>query len=152
MNGPGATVKSRRPSLASRRVGYVIAGAINVALLYLVNVWPGWSVVPFLTDGMTQVLGIVNVSLVAGLVVNAVYLVQDAAWLKAAGDLVTTAIALAVLARLWQVFPFDFGESTVNWAWLTRSVLVVAIVGCGIGLLVQLVTLVRAMRDHGRGV
>ena len=132
------TVQTRHPSLASRRVGYVIAGVINVALLYAVNVWPGWSVVPFVTDDMTQVLGIVNASLVVGLVANAVYLVQDAPWVKALGDLVTTAVALAVLTTMWRVFPFDFGESTVDWALLTRVVLVVAIAGCGIGLVVSL--------------
>jgi predicted membrane protein len=81
---------------------------------------------------------------VAGLVANLVYLVNDAPWLKALGDLVTTGIALAVLTRVWQVFPFDFGESTVDWPLFVRFVLIVAIVGTVIGLVVQFLTLVRA--------
>jgi hypothetical protein len=47
------------------------------------------------------VLGLVNLSLAAGLVANLVYLVGDAPVVKSPGDLVTTGIGLAVLVRIW---------------------------------------------------
>jgi hypothetical protein len=75
---------------AGRRAGYVVAAAINAVLLYLVNGRPGWDVLPFLTAGMTKVLPLINLSLVAGIAVNLVYLIRDPRWLVAVGSLVTT--------------------------------------------------------------
>lgn len=135
---------SRRPPVAARRVGYLIAAGIHVALLYLVNVSPGWEAVPFLTEDTSQVLGLVNVSLVAGLVCNLIYVLANPAWLKSLGDLLTTGIGLVVLVRVWQVFPFNFGDSAVDWALVARVLLVVGIVGSAIGIVVQFVSLLRA--------
>jgi hypothetical protein len=39
---------------------------------------------------------------------------------KSLGELVTTGIGLAVLVRIWQVFPFDFAGWSVDWSWLVR--------------------------------
>jgi hypothetical protein len=140
------TAPARRPPVAARRAGYLIAAGIHVVLLYLMNVSPGWEAVPFLTGDARQVLALVNVSLVAGLVCNLVYVLGDPAWLKSLGDLLTTGIGLAVLVRLWQVFPFDFGDSAVDWALAVRAVLAIGIVGSAIGIVVQLVSLFRVVR------
>jgi hypothetical protein len=137
------TAPARRGSVATRRVGYVIAALCDATLLYLVNAWPGWQAVSFLTEDTRQVLGLVNLSLAAGLVANLVYLVRDTLWLKLLGDPVTTAIGLAAAVRVWQVFPFDFSGWSFDWSSLVRVVLAMAIVGSAIGLLVQLVALLR---------
>jgi hypothetical protein len=142
-------VNARRPPPAARRFGYLIAAAVTAAMLYLIDVWPGWQELPFLTDDTKQVLWLVNVSLVASISANVVYVAYDPAWLKSLGDLVTTGIGLTVLARLWQVFPFDFSGYSFNWDALARFVLVVAIVGSIIGILVQFVSLVRLAIDGG---
>jgi hypothetical protein len=144
------TAPSRRPSVAARRVGYAIAMAVNLVLLYFVNVRPGWSALPVLTEDTTAVLGIFNASLIVGVAVNAAYAVYDARWFKALGDAVTAGIGLVVAIRIWQVFPFDFGESTVNWALLARFVLVVGIVGCAIGLVANVVSLLRVAATSSR--
>ena len=65
-----------RPSRAARRSGYVVAIVLNAAMLYAINVWPGWDVVPFLTDDTVDVLDVVNASIVATLVANVVYLLS----------------------------------------------------------------------------
>jgi hypothetical protein len=36
---------------------------------------------------------------------------------------VTTGIGLAVLMRIWQVFPFDLAGWSVDWSWLVRLLL-----------------------------
>jgi hypothetical protein len=141
-----ATTSIHRPSRAARRAGYVIAAMINAVLIYLVNDRPGWQAVPVLTDSTREVLGIFTVSLVAGIVVNLVYLAYDPPRIKALGDLITTGIGLAVMVRVWRVFPFDFGASSFDWTLVARIALVVAMAGAAVGVLVQLVTLVR-----GRG-
>ncbi len=126
----------------ARRAGYLIAALCGLVLLYLANVWPGWQIVPFLTGDTARVLGLFNVSLVIGATVNVVYAVTDPHRWKPAGEVLTAAVGLAVLVRLCQVFPFDVGDFAVP----LRLLLVLAAVGTGIGLLIQLVSLVDPRR------
>ena len=139
------TAPAPRQSVATRRAGYVIAIFFNVALLYLINVWPGWQAVSFLTESTRQVLGLVNFSLAAGVVANVVYLVHDGLLLKALGDLVTTAIGLASMVRVWQVFPFNFSGWSFDWSLLVRVLLIVGIVGASLGILFQFGALLRQL-------
>ncbi|MGZ4544587.1 MAG: hypothetical protein ACXVX8_05670 [Blastococcus sp.] len=132
-------------SVAGRRAGYAIVALINAIVLWLVNVAPGWDVLPFLTADFSRVLGLVNASTVAGLVVNLVYLVRDPRWLVALGSVITTAIGLAAIVAMLRVFPFAFDPGGFDWAAVVRVLLVVALVGSCIGLVVNLVTLVRAL-------
>src|SRR5215470_13078727 len=131
------TAPARRPSVGTRRTGYAIAAAINAALLYAIDLRPGWQALPFFTDDIHQVLGLINLSLVTGLAANLVYLAHDPPWVKAIGDLIIMGIGLAVLVRVWQVFPFDSSGDTFEWALLVRVVLILGLVGTGIGVLVQ---------------
>jgi len=142
---------SSRPGIAARRTGYVVAVLVNLAMLWGVNRWPGWDVLPFLTDDTASVLGLVNASIVVNVAANALYLVRDPAWFKALGDVVTTGVGLAALLRIWQVFPFDFGTtSTLDWELVTRVLLGVGIVGSGIAIVIALVSFVRAVTGKGQ--
>jgi hypothetical protein len=139
-----ATTQSRRrPGVAARRSGYLIAAGISGLVLYLVNRRPGWEALPFLTPDTEKVLGLVNASIIAGLVANLVYVVADPPRLRSFGDLVTTGIGLAAMVRIWQVFPFSFEEGGFPWETVFRVFLAIAIVGSAIGIVVALVTLVR---------
>ena len=144
------TGSARRPSAGARRTGYVIAIAFGVALLIILNGWPGWQALPFLTAAASQVIWLVNVSLAAGIAANIVYLAYVPPGLKASGVLVTTGIGLAAAIRVWQVFPFDFHGSDA-WGVAARVLLIVAIAGSCIALVVQLVQLVRALAGHAPG-
>jgi hypothetical protein len=135
---------------AYRRIGYAIAALVNGVLFVLMNVSPGWQVVPFLTDELPQVLGILNLSLIAGVIANVLFILVDRVWLKAFGDLITVSIGVVVLVRLWQVFPFDFSGSTVDWALLLRVVLAVSIAGAAIAIIVQLAVLARSLIGRDR--
>jgi hypothetical protein len=77
---------ARRPPRSARRVGYVLGLAINLLLLWLVTVDPGWRFVPFLTEDFVAVLGLVIVSLLVGAAINLVYLAADPRWLKHLGE------------------------------------------------------------------
>jgi hypothetical protein len=129
-----------RPRLATRKFGYVIAITLNAVFFYLINVEPGWQVLPFLTAETPQVLGLLNFSVIAAIVVNTMYLLYDAPWCKALGDLLLAVISLAVLGRIWQVFPFTFTGWPVL---LIHAILVVAIVGTVVAMIVNIVSLVR---------
>ncbi|RFU20458.1 hypothetical protein [Geodermatophilus marinus] len=130
----------RRPPVGRRRAGYLVGALVDGVLLWLIHVWPGWEAVPFLTDATPQVLGLVDATLVAGIVVAGVELVWDPRRLVALGELVTSALGLAATVRVLQVFPFDLEGA---WPAVVRVVLWIGVVGAAIGALVALVRLVR---------
>ena len=139
------TVAGKRPTLGARRAGYAVAVLVNAALLVLVNRWPGWEALPFLTTDTRLVIGVVNASILVNLAANLVYLARDPRWLKALGDTLTTAVGLVAMVRIWQVFPFDFGDSSVDWALLARIALGLGIAGTAIGVIVNAVGFVKAV-------
>lgn len=147
-----ANAPSRRPVAAARRVGYAIAAALAGILWFLVNVDPGWRVLPFLTGDFSRVLGLVNVSLWVGVVANLVYLMYDPRWFKSLGDVLTNGIGLVVMVRLWQVFPFAV-TGAFDWSLVVRITLAVAIAGSIIGILVNVIALFRSgMRSGHAGL
>ncbi len=131
--------QQRTPTSAARRFGYAIGAVVNLVLMFVIYVWPGWEAVPFLTDDTTQVLGLVMVSLIVGVATNLVYIVADPPLLRTLGDVLSTGIAVAVITRTLRVFPFDFGDATFDWALLTRTLLVLLIIATSIGLVAQMV-------------
>jgi hypothetical protein len=135
----------RRPPVAARRVGYVIAAALTAAFWFLVNMSPGWEAVPFLTEDTTKVVTLVNVSLVVSVVANLLYLAFDPPSWRALGDVVTTGVGLAVLIRIWQVFPFRFTGS-FDWSLPVRVLLFVGIAGSIVGIVVNVAAYFRSFR------
>jgi hypothetical protein len=136
---------SKRPAVGDRRVGYVVAVLVNAAVLYAVNVWPGWQALPFLSEDMRLVLGLVNASMLVSIVANMAYFAADPRWLKALGDIATTAVGIAALVRMWQVFPFDFSGSSFDWALVVRVAMGVAIGGSAIALVVAFLSFVKSV-------
>lgn len=134
------TDPARRPSAGARRAGYCVAVAFSTAVLVILNGWPGWQALPFLTSDTGQVLWLVNLSLAARIAANVVYVAYDPPWLKSLGDLATTGIGLAAAIRIWQVFPFDLSS---GWSTAVRVLLVIAIAGSCIALVTQLSSLAR---------
>jgi hypothetical protein len=138
---------TRHPGTAARRFGHAVAVVVNAAMLYVVNVWPGWDSLWFLTADTTKVLGLVNASIVAGIVANAVYILHDTGRLRSLGDLVTTSVGLAAMVVIWQVFPFDFGEAGFDWELVVRIALGVGIIGSAVAIMAHLVSLVTDSRS-----
>lgn len=135
-----------RPSVGARRAGYAVSVLVNAALLWLVNAWPGWQALPFLTDEMAAVIPLVNASLTAAVVADTVFLVHDPPWLKALGDLLVTAVGLVAVVAMWRTFPFDFDDGGLDWDVVVRVLLVLAIAGSVIGIGVDVVRLVAGAR------
>jgi hypothetical protein len=132
----------------SRRVGYAVAVAVNGVLLVLVNAVPGWRAVPFITADAVDVIFLVNLSLIVGIVVNSLNTVFDRRWLRAAGEVASSTVALVMLVQLWQVFPFEFADPAVDWALILRVVIAFAIGGCVASMIVQMVILIRIGSRH----
>src|SRR5690606_11985162 len=132
--------------------GYLVAVAILALVAYALNIWPGWESIPFVTGEAAAVMGVLNVGLIVGIVFNVVYIAFDPPRLKVFGDLVSTVIGLTVLVRLWRVYPVDFSGYGFSWDAVTRTLVVVGMIGSGVGILAQLVLLARgpAVRSDTR--
>lgn len=125
----------------ARKVGYLVAVLVNGAMLVVVNVRPGWRELSFLTESFVDILWLINLSMVASAVVNAVYLLYDPAWFKSVCQVGVSAIGLTAAIRMLRVFPFDFSAYSFDWAALTRLLLVLAIFGSVVAIIVELARL-----------
>ena len=132
-------------------MAYAIAVAVNGVLLFGANVRPGRDAVPFLTSGTDQVLGLINLCLLAGLGANMLNLTLDRPGIRAVGDLATSAAGLAAVIRLLRVFPFAFPSSGFDWALLARILLGVGIAGLSTCVLAAILSVCRHSGDHSRG-
>jgi hypothetical protein len=141
--------RARVPSPATRRFGFAVAVAVNLTLLYLINVAPGWDAGPVLSDDFPRLLPILNASLLIGTALNVAYLPLRPGWLRPAGETALAAVNLAVLVRMWQVFPFDFagygGDTTHT---VARILLVLAAAGTGLAVFIHLAALLRTRTER----
>jgi len=136
------TVTSQTPMATTRRdvgrrAGYVIAIAVNVVMLYVVNNLLAWDVLPFLTEDFGQVLWLIDISLLATIVINLIYVAYDQAWFRSLGQIGLNLISLVVAVRMYQVFPFDFSGSTFDWTQVARVVIIVTILGTVVGAIAE---------------
>ena len=141
------TQAAAHPHTGAHRVGHVVAVLVNLLILYLVNVRPGWDAVPFLTPETTQVLPWVNASLWVTVVAESLYVAWDTGWFRALGDIVTTSVGLAAIVKVWDVFPLDVSS---GWEVAARVVLLLAAFGSLVGIGVALARLIRSLAASGR--
>jgi hypothetical protein len=103
-----------------------------------------WNILPFLTDDFGRVLWLIDVSLLATIMVNFVYVAYDQRWFRSLGQIGLNLISLVVAVRMYQVFPFDFTGSTFDWTQIARVVIIFTILGTAIGAMVEAFKLARA--------
>jgi hypothetical protein len=140
-----ATTSTHHPAPRARTARRTAAGSaglgsalVNLVLLYVVNVRPGWEAASFLTPEAADVLPSVNAALWTGVGVGVGLTLLHGVVIRALGDLLTTVVGLAATLRVWDVFPFDL---TSGWHLTVRVLLVVAIVGSMLGIVAALVRL-----------
>lgn len=146
---------ARRPQQPGERVGtkvgYLVAVAVNLVVLWVVGNLLDWGWPSFLTPAFDDLLPIVEVSLVASAAVNLVWVVWDPEWFHHLAQLGLNAIGMVVTVRTWQVFPFDLSS---GWETTFRVGLVLCAIAIGIATVVETVKLVGSLpagRSHGSG-
>jgi hypothetical protein len=144
-----ASVIDASPNLKrfGRRAGYVVAIVINMAMLIVAQNILEWGWFPFLTSDFGGVLPWISFSLIATIVVYVVYLLRDSPTVKSTGQIGLNLINLVATYQVWLAFPFDFSAYDFNWNAVVRFLLIVAMVGAGIGALVEGVKLARQATD-----
>lgn len=143
-------------SAEAKRVGYAVAIGVNVLLLVVVNSILGWGWFPWLTPEFGEVLPVLNVALVFNIVMSLVFMAYDEPWLKAITRIVANLLAIGVLARTWQVYPFDFSgydfpvdiaAFELDWDLVTHLILGLAIFGTTVAVVMEIVKLLRPAPD-----
>jgi len=134
-----------RVGTGARWTGYTITIVINAIGLYVVTNVLEWNLLPFLTEDFRTVLPLLQLSLLATIAVNVAYLWHDEPRFRSVMQLGLSGISLAVVLRLYGVFPFDLSAYAPVWGPVARVLLILAIVGTGVGLLVEVGRLVRAV-------
>lgn len=151
----GAVAHEKSPAVmratrarAQRQVGYAIAIVVNVIFLCVVNVWPSWRALTFLTPEAATAVWIVNVAAIVAIPLNLMCILIDRRWLKAFTELIGASFSVAFFVELWRTIPFDFPDGVLNWTFLAPYVIVAGIVGSSIAIVVQIVfVIVRLTQD-----
>lgn len=112
-----------------RQTGYVISVVVNAIVLWIVNNLLDWEWPSFLTDSFSDLLPIINISLIATIVVNVAWVLFDPEWFKHAAQAVLNVISLVAAVRTWQVFPFDFSAYSFDWEIVARVAIGLGIFG-----------------------
>ena len=126
---------------AGRRFGYGVAIAVNLAMLIGVQYILEWGWLAFLTDEFAGLVPWISFGLATTIVANLVYEFNDTPVVKSTGQLLANLISIFVTFEVYLVFPFDFSGSTFSWDVVMRVLLVLAMVGAGVGVLVEAVKL-----------
>ena len=148
------TVDASRVSIGARRFGYAVAVGVNVLLVVVVNNILSWGWLPWLTSEFEELLPIINLSLGVNIVLNLLYMAYDESPFKAATQIIVNLVAIVVLVRTFQIYPFDFSAYEfpieisafdLSWDLLARFVLGLAIFGTAIAVVTETVKLSRAL-------
>jgi hypothetical protein len=127
-------------STVGRTMGFLVAAVVGGVLLWLLNVEPGWRAVPVVIDSGARVMPYVNAPVALGCALNVAYAAWYRWWLRCLGEILSAVVAVVVVLRIWDVFPFDVGDV---WATVLRWVLAVAVAGAALSVVVNGVQLVR---------
>ena len=138
-------IERGRPPRGARRLGYAIAIGVQTALLIVVNNLVEWDLLPFITEEFNDLVPYVNVSLVAGMLVNAASIAFDPRWFRSLTQVILNVISVVVIVQTYRIFPFDFSGSDFNWTALTRTILVVLMVLITIGTIGEIAKMVRVL-------
>lgn len=131
------TQSSSQPGRAGTRFGYIVAIAVNVVGLVIVNNILEWGWLPFLTDDFSRVVPWMNVAFSVAVVVNVVYLFWDSRVFRSTTQIGLNIITFAVTYQVLRVFPFDFSAYAFNWGIVARILLILAMVGAAIGVITE---------------
>ena len=123
-----------RMAREARRLGYSIAAAANIVMIWVVHNILGWDVFGWLTAEFDLLLPWLTVSFVIGALLNLIYVAEDSVPIKSPGQILSSVVGLVVTVRTLAVFPFDFTGYGFDYTIPIRIALWVSIVGILFGI------------------
>jgi putative flippase GtrA len=90
-----------------RRIDYVAAIIVNLALLYAAHELPTWHI-PYVTEKYAECLWAIDLSFAANIIANCIYLFHDKEKTKGIGRIILNLIGLNFIYTFYTIYPFDF--------------------------------------------
>jgi len=118
---------------------YVGTIIVNFILFYIFNNLLNWNVY-FVTSALTEVLWIINLSIVVAIIGNFLMLVYRPEWFRHVTRIVLNIFAFAAVYLVYIIFPFNFSNSFLNWG--LSVLLFLALIGIIIATIVEIYLLV----------
>jgi O-antigen/teichoic acid export membrane protein len=138
----GKPVELSDHTWSSRRIGYLIAIAVMIAVLYVLLHLYEWNV-PFLTEDYNDLLWYIRLSIYASIAAHAIFLMYDPKWfrhlLKAAANVFSALSAI----MFYVIFPFDFHTEQLNK--IVKIVLLIIVILSLISILTEIFKAIRSM-------
>lgn len=116
-----------------RQFGYTIAAVANGVMIWVAHNIVGWDVFGWLTADFDRLLPWLTVSFVIGIVLDLVYVWNDAVPVKSPGQILSSVVGLIVTIQTLRIFPFDFSGYGFDYAMALRIALWVAAAGIVFG-------------------
>ena len=122
-----------------RNQEYFTAIIFNFIFLYIFNNLLNWHIY-FVTNALTQVLWIINLSIVVAIVGNFLMLLYRPDWFRHITKIVLNIVAFVAIYLVYIVFPFNFSNSFLNWG--LSVLLILAMIGVIIATIVEVYLLI----------
>jgi len=132
------------PAKGAARLGYAIAIAIDIAILYVAHNLLAWRV-PFFTPAWTSVLWAIDLSVGVSIAANVVFLFYDPSWFKHLAQIVMGILSIVPTYVVYRVFPFTLIPANLITPF--RVILILGMVGGAIGVVANVVALVRGNKS-----
>lgn len=132
--------KDQNKKPKSRKPGYIATVIFNILFLYVANNLVAWKA-QFITGAWSQVLWIINVSIILNLIVYAVFVFYEGRLFYFISRSALEAMGFIVAYRLYTIFPFDF-KGFFQMGWLNEVFpyfLLLGMFGTAISLIVRTV-------------
>jgi len=120
----------------SEFIGAII---VNIIILYIVNNLLGWKI-SFIAPTWTQVLFILNLSIVANILANIGFLIYQRGWFRSLAQIILNIIGFVVAYVFYVVFPFII---QTEWIAIALKILIIlAMVAFVIATIVEVLRLI----------
>jgi len=134
--------RSRR---TERTTEYTIAIIVSLIFLYVFNNLLNWHIY-FVTNALNDVLWIINLSLIATIIGNALFILYRADWFRHLVKIVINIFNIIAVYLVYLVFPFNFNNSFFNWA--LNILLILIMIGIVIAIIVEFYHLITRKTDY----
>jgi len=128
-----------------KTVEYIIAIIFSLILLYVFNNLLNWHIY-FVTNAINEVLWIINLSLIATIIGNALLILYGPEWFRHVVKIIINIFSFIAVYLVYMVFPFNFNNSFLNWG--LSVFLILIIIGIITAIIVELYHLLTRKPDY----
>jgi peptidoglycan/LPS O-acetylase OafA/YrhL len=114
---------------------YIFAIIVSLIFLYVVNNLLNWHIY-FITNAFNEVLWIINLSIIATIIGNALLLLYSPERFRHMVKIIINIISFIAVYIVYKVFPFNFYNSFYNWGF--NILLILAMIGIAIATIVEI--------------